>query len=55
MNCRAKATDRLEVGEAGIEEGFLVVLFMTFFVPVDVTTLYPKWSNFSEEWLNLIF
>jgi len=55
MNCRARATDRLEVGEEGIEEGFLVVLFMTFFVPLNVTTSNPKRRNFSQEWLNLIF
>jgi hypothetical protein len=47
MNCRARATDRLEVGEEGIEEAFLVVLFLTIFVPLNVTTPNPKRRDFS--------
>jgi hypothetical protein len=47
MNCRARATDRLEVGEEGIEEGFPVVLLLTFFVPLNITTSNPKRRDFS--------
>jgi len=54
MNCSAMATDLSEVGEAGLEEGFLVVIFLAF-VPLNVTTSNSKRRNFSQEWLNLIF
>jgi len=47
MNCRARATDRLEVGEEVIEEGFLVVLLLTLFVPLNITTSNPKRRDFS--------
>jgi hypothetical protein len=48
MNCRAMATDRSEVGEAGLEEGFLVVIFLAF-EPLNVTTPNPKSRTFLQE------